>query len=395
MDATTSKDAGIAASGSAGYSNFALFAMLFVVCSAFSSQMVMPMWVGAVIADYGISKSAAGSIASAELFTVAVMSVLGALIINRMDRRLMAFVGIVILIAGNGLSVVTQDAVVLTLLRMLCGIGKGFAVAAVFSTVAQAPNPTRGFALTNAAYAALGAFYFLIIPDQIKSLGAAGAFLVITIVTAAGLVLLPWMPSIKAEKKPVMEDLRSLANPAGLLALVGLSGVMLGHAIVWIFIQVIGTSEGLTLDQIGVVLALSMLVTVAGPATAHILPPRIGLARPIGWALSIKAVLALLLVAGFGPAFYWFGAPAFSVISLFIVPFVMGLLSHIDRSGRLAASGSAAMTLGSSAGSLIGGFTADHLGYVALGWMACLVFALSAVFLLPAARRADRAVRQG
>jgi len=378
-----------------GYSFFGLCAMLFVVCSAFSSQMVMPMWVGAVITDYRLSETAAGAIASAELFTVAVMSVIGALIVNRMDRRLMALIGILILIVGNGLSIVMHDVVLLTGLRMLCGIGKGFTVAAVFSTIAQAPNPTRAFALTNAAYAALGAFYFLLIPNQIKALGASGAFLVITIVTAVGLLLLPWMPRVKAQAAPVMEDLRALLTPAGLVALAGLAGVMLGHSIIWIFVQMIGTSEGLTLDQVGIVLSLSMLVTIAGPATAHVLPSSLGLWRPMAWALGIKAALAILLVANLGAAVYWISAPAFSVISLFVVPFVMGLLSKIDTSGRLAASGSAAMTLGSSAGSLIGGWTAETLGYGALGWMAAFIFAASAVFLLPQAFRADRAAATG
>jgi len=278
-------------------------------------------------------------------------------------------------------------------LRILCGIGKGMTVAAIFSTIALAPNPTRAFALTNGAYAALGAFYFLLIPKQIEALGAGGAFLVIFIVSALGLLLLPLMPRVKASPQPMMEDLRALANPTGLIVLAGLAGVMLGHGVIWMFMQLIGTSAGLSLQAVGTVLALAMAVTVAGPATAHVLPTSLGITRPLACALVLKALLATILVMSLGPAVFWVTAPAFNILSLFIVPFVMGLLSRIDTTGRLAASGSAAMTLGGSLGSLIGGLTTEHIGFGALGVVACVAFGLSAFALLPTSRLYDRQPR--
>ena len=53
-----------------------LIATIFVVCTAFSSQMLTPLWVGAIIDDYQFTEKTAGRIASIEFITVGIVSLL-------------------------------------------------------------------------------------------------------------------------------------------------------------------------------------------------------------------------------------------------------------------------------------------------------------------------------
>src|SRR5690606_27545231 len=86
--------------------------------------------------------------------------------------------------------------------------------------------------------------------------------------------------------------------------------------------------------------------------------------------------ITLLLVYTSVQWLYASMVPLFLLLTLFMVPYFMGMLSLADPAGRLAAAASAAMTMGSSLGSLAGGWTADHLDYQGLGWLAAVSFLL-------------------
>ena len=77
--------------------------------------------------------------------------------------------------------------------------------------------------------------------------------------------------------------------------------------------------------------------------------------------------------------------PLFLFLSLFITPYVMGLLSEADPAGRLAAAASAAMTAGSSSGAFIGGLALTYAGLPGLGWVAAAQFAVFTLLILIAA----------
>ena len=68
--------------------------------------------------------------------------------------------------------------------------------------------------------------------------------------------------------------------------------------------------------------------------------------------------------------------PAFLILTFFITPYVMGLLSLADPAGRLAGASSGVIAAGSAVGSAIGGLVVDSAGYVGLAW------AVAAFFLL-------------
>ena len=127
--------------------------MLFVVCCAFSSQMVMPLWVGAVIDDTGLSEAAVGRIGSLEFLAVAAVSVLVALRIQLFPTRRTAALGVALLVIGNVAAAWADRELTLTLARMLCGIGKGLVVAIAASLIVRVSGvELSGVALAISAW---------------------------------------------------------------------------------------------------------------------------------------------------------------------------------------------------------------------------------------------------
>jgi len=357
-------------------------ALLVIVCSAFSSQMVMPLWVGSVIDDLGLSEAAAGRIGSFEFMAVAAVSLLVALRIQIFPTRKTAMAGIALLILGNMFSAFASSETELIFTRILCGLGKGMVVAIVFSLAAGSSRPTRAFAMLNIVYALFSTVFYLVVPYSIQWNGAAGAFLTMAGVAMIGAMLLPRFPSERlASSELTGLSLRALPT-FGFLAFAGLIILWSGHNMIWTFIERIGVRDGMDVRAIGAVLSLSAFLTIAGPGLVRLLDTRLGYGTPMIAAILLKMIA--VLVAGYvvSSTAFTIAVPAFMFLTLFITPYVMGVLSLADPAGRLAAASSAAMTAGSSAGAWLGGAALDALGYEGLSWGAFTHFAVFAAIMI-------------
>ena len=345
-------------------------ALLFVVCCAFSSQMVMPLWVGAVIDDTGLSEAAVGRIGSLEFLAVAAVSVLVALRIQLFPTRRTAALGVALLVIGNVAAAWADRELTLTLARMLCGIGKGLVVAIAFSLAAGSPRPTRAFAVLNITYALFSTFFYLTVPYAIQWEGAAGAFLSMAGVAVAGALFMPGFPKDRLAASEI-SGLSLRALPAfGFIAFAALIILWSGNNVVWTFIARIGARDGLDVTAIGRVLSLSAFITIAGPSLARAVDTRFGYRLPMIAATALLIVTVLVIGYVSAPASFTVAACAFMLLPLFVTPYVMGLLSLADPAGRLAAASSAAMTAGSSLGAWIGGMAiAAGYGWTSTGWV--------------------------
>ena len=172
-----------------------LVATIFVICTAFSSQMLTPLWVGAIIDDYQFTERLAGRIASIEFITVGIVSLLIAARIHLFNVRSLSIVGLVCLLLGNGGSVLVTEITLLTVCRTVAGIGKGLIVAGIFSLFARTASPTRSFAILNGSYSAFSAGFYLIVPFFVERNGASGAFMIMFIITVLGSLLAWWVPT--------------------------------------------------------------------------------------------------------------------------------------------------------------------------------------------------------
>lgn len=350
--------------------------LVFVVCTGFSSQMVMPLWIGAIIDDYGLSRSVAGSIGAAEMAVVAIVSFALAIRVHRFKARPTVMVGLACLVCGNLLAAFMTDPISLTAARILVGCGKGIVVTISFSLAAGTSHPIRAFAVLNASYALFSTAFFLVMPSVIAASGASGCFAVLSAVSLASVLAMVRYPERRMHGTDMHRiSLRDIQG-YGLLAFGALIVLWIGHNAVWTFVERIGLRMDFTPAQVGQVLSVAAFITICGPSLARVIDTRFGHTQPVLAAISVKIVITLLLVYTTTQWMYAMLVPGFLLLALFMLPYFQGILSLADPAGRLAAAASAAMTMGSSLGSLLGGWTADTFDYEGLGWMAAACFAI-------------------
>lgn len=348
--------------------------LVVAACMGFSSQILMPMWIGQVIDGYHTPAPIAARIASAEMFLVAATSVVVAMLLGRLPRARLPWLGMLLLVAGNFLCIYLDTSAGLLACRALTGIGKGLLVAALFSIAGQTVRPTKTFALLNGAYAAVSAAAFLAAPYFVARFGPRGIFALMTCLALVGVAFLPGLPRGAV---PALSRARLTLRipPAGLAVIAAFFFFWTAHEMVWTFAERLGVRIGLDLPAIGQVLAASALAAVAGPVLAHILELRHGVLRPLVAAIVIVALSAWAIAQTHSAALFIVAVLVLSILTLFATPYFQGLLATADPSGRLAALSVATSTAGGSFGALVGAQVLDLGGYGALGPAACAILA--------------------
>jgi predicted MFS family arabinose efflux permease len=351
--------------------------------------MLVPIWIGQVIEKFALSAGRAGTIASIEFFAVALTSLGMATLLGRLPSRRTCILGTALLLIGNLTCVFAPSIEVLTLARVICGVGKGLVVAVIFGLAGQTANPVRSFAVLNAAYAGFSAALFLIVPAVVKQQGVAGVFGTMVGLTLIGMLFLPWVPQSRRDAAEASWRQSLPLVPLGLLMLLGLAIMWTAHGAIWVFIERIGVRNGLPLATIGAVLSVGAVLSILGPLSSQVLEIKRGATLPIIGGIVSLAVTAGLLCFVSAPVAYYLATPLFSMSGLFLMPYIAGLLGYVDPSGKLAASSSAFMTLGGSLGPFIGGWVIEFAGYPTLAFAVWALFGLVLVVMLPLAFKHD------
>lgn len=365
-------------------------AVVVIVTTAFSSQMAMPLWIGAIIDTYELSRSVAGAIGGAEMAVVAIVSVAMAFRIHRYSARPAVMIGLACLIGGNLGAGFVQDAPALAVARILAGCGKGIIVTISYSLAARASHPMRAFAAITAAYAIFATALFLVMPSVIEAAHASGCFALLAALSLVSAMFMPWFPANRMQNTDIHRVNLRAVQRYGLTAMAALIITGIGHSAIWTFVERIGLGLALTPAEIGQVLSAAAFTAIGGPWLARFIDTRFGYTPPLIAAVSAMIAIGLLLVYSTAQSTYVFLVPAFMLLVAFVSPYFLSILSVADPAGRLAAAATAAMTMGGSLGAIVGGWTADRLDYRGLGWVAASHFFVAIVLLLITSRLENR-----
>lgn len=347
--------------------------LVLATCAAFTSQMAVPLWVGAVIDSFGFTAETAGTIAAVEFTTVAIASYAVAIRIHAFSVRKLCAIGFALLIVANAVSTQLDSASTLTAVRAVAGVGKGLVISAAFGLAGRSTSPARAFALLNGGYTLFAAVTYYTLPYAIKDFGAAGAWGFLCVATILGACLVPAIPTARTDESSSPEissaPLRT-SGLGGLLALLALVVLVGGSSVVWTFIERIGLRTGLSITEVGMVLSAAAIITIIGPALAHRLDTRVGYRLPIVAGVGVKLLIAGVLGTVTSAVIFIATVPFFNAAMLLAVPYLQALMSLADPKGRFAAAAGASMTLGAALGAYVGGVTVTHFGLNHVGTVA-------------------------
>jgi predicted MFS family arabinose efflux permease len=294
-------------------------------------------------------------------------------------------------ILGSIAPVVSASYVPLLLSRLMAGIGCGLISAVVLSVIGTSRNPDRTFSL-----------YYLIAFGGSALLVPVGVWAISRFLVAGGYILLAVLlvfvylaansfPSVvRTEAKGRMHMSRSAIRTMPALWCLGLSlFYWIGFGGVWAFVERLGIRANLSHAEIGSVLSLGPLASIAGAICASILHTRLG-RSPILLA-SIALAMMSIVMLGWVTSRHSFVAAvlALSYVWPLFLAYLGGTMAAIDPSGRIVAMSVTSQTLGMAIGPAAAGVAAGYFGYVGIAAMAliCCTIALICLGLMVGSRR--------
>lgn len=370
-----------------------VYALLaFVATAGFFYINIMSAIVDGLITGWGFNNAQAGTVAAANIYGASAGALTAALVVRRLRWRptLGLLLGVLLLL--DLASIAVREPTPLALLRALHGFVGGMAVGVSYSVMARTQSPDRAFGMLLLVQFGLAGLGLMVLPPLVPTHGAQILFLVLASFSAVALLVLPLLPHFD-DARVVQGERKTLSASARRIAIFTLLAMFLfqgGNMALSAFIIGVGERFGLARDFISHTLGWATWIGALGAVAV------IATGTPRNRLHPLLIAFALTLIGT--AAFFWSGNKAVFFIAnvgtaitwSFVVPCLFGMLSQLDRSGRLATLAGFVSKMGLASGPLLAGWVLRGGGDHALIATALAILALSTVATLSGAHRLDK-----
>ena len=377
----------------------AAFILSFLATAGFFYVNIMGAIVSGLVDGLHLSAAEAGRIGACNVYGAAVGAFCAVLIVRRVPWRGAAVLLLSALISLDLWSTEVHSAQLLTVLRLLHGCAGGLLVGISYAVIARTRSPDRCFGALMVVQSSLGGLGLMFLPRLVLPYGASVLFLALAAFSLVALILLPFLPdyptgAVPVARAPAAGPAPSSAwSPGLLIALMAVFFFQAGNMALSAYIIELGRAYGLGLnfvaDTIGVsgwIATLGALLVIAlADRGSRKLPIAIGslLALFGNAAFHWSALAGVYLTANIVTAIMWF----------FVIPYLLGLCSAFDRTGRSASLAGLFSKLGLASGpyaaSLLIGSTPSYAAVIDLAVVALALATLCGVI---AARMEERSL---
>jgi predicted MFS family arabinose efflux permease len=353
-------------------------ALMVAHCAGMIDLVALPVWVGALIANYGFSPQQAGGLATLFLLGAVATSLVFAPRFNRIDARLMTIVGFLGAAAAFFVASLSSGFAAMALCHIVAGASVGCALSFTHGTIAHSNHPHRLFAIVGLSLGVFAIVFLGATPNLIVAFDGPALFRTFTVIMAVAAVaaFLAFPKATKRLDEDIVAEVTHL-KPAVWFGIAGVSCMALTQAMMFSFLERIGIDRGFGRDAVtGVLIALGFVSLIPAPLAALLekrLPPNaVLMTGPIVQALIAIAIALSSTLPG-----YAIPAALFAPVMIFTHTFAFGVLSKLDPTSRALAGTPAMLMIGAAVGPILGGVLVQAFGYQALGVAAAVIAAIA------------------
>ena len=349
----------------------------------------MPLQVGSLIDGYGLSATAAGSVGFFQVGCMAVGMILFSRIVHRFRLLGVCLCGIAVaVVADVAIFGAPANLALLCLIAAISGLGYALMLSATVSAPAASAQPERVYAISNSLGLLMLVGVLSLLPLANSYFGVRGIFLGIAITLAASVPMILGLRFARA--KTNVSTVGHGAIPGRIPLVIMWSLASMGMGAVWPFAERIGHSLALSGPLIGVILSISVFLSVLGSAAAafvnKLMDRRVGLM--IGFVGSAASCLMLSLSNGVW--MFAVSASLFWVFCIYLFVLLLGTSATLDSTGRLATLCTGCERLAYSVGAPIGGLFVDMGSFRGIGIFSATVCLIAVPFCMPGLIKALR-----
>ena len=356
----------------------ALVVALYMGLVGYGVLVGIPVIATAWATKLGFSEIEVGRVAGMDLGGLSFGAVIAAWMINRVNRRLLVVIGILIATTANIMCLKYVDYDQVLWLRLAAGFGSGIYSSVAIAVFGMSVRPALAYNLMLFSFAFSQALEMRFLP----TLSMNGIYWVFIVCFLATLPFVPWLqseaktgPSDKGSTPEISSPRFPSYLPWICLGAIFLTYVNIGSY--WTYIELAALEGGTNAEFVGSVLIWVSLCSFLGCLVATLLSNRFGLLRPLLVALSTTTLCVAILIFGVSEAKFLASVLIFNLVWIFTDVYQMGSLANFDHGGRYSAYLPAAQGFGQMVGPNI---SASLLG-ANLGYSGVFAFCASATLL--------------
>ena len=175
--------------------NRAIVAGLLLYMLAPLGMTLIPLMVGAAVTDLGLSDSEVGYLASIDLMGLAFISITAMLWVRRYSWHLIARLSLIVIVAGNLLSIWAESFTAISAARFLTEMGSGGIYALALVTLGETKSPDRSYSFGIASTIAVSVAIFLWFPSFIGRYGIDFIFAFHIVLVLLIFPAIRWLPT--------------------------------------------------------------------------------------------------------------------------------------------------------------------------------------------------------
>ena len=359
-----------------------LIIALYMVLVGYGVLVGIPVISTAWVTKLGFTEVEVGRVAGMDLGGLAAGSVFTAWIIQKVNRRILVFFGIIIAVVANALCIRYVDYETVLYLRFMSGFGSGIYTSVAVAVFGMSIRPALAYNLMLFSFAFSQALEMQVLP-QLSMNGIYTAFIVCFLITIPFLGWLQSYPVSKNSDQPHAQPQRK-NNKHSLVPWICLFAIFLTYINIgayWTYIELAALDANTNADLVGSTLVWASFCSLLGCFIATLLSNRFGLIRPLLIALITMATGVGLLSFGITEPKFLMSVFTFNLLWIFTDVYQMGSLANFDDGGRYSAYLPASQGLGQIVGpNIAASILSFNLGYESV-FMMCWAAAMLAMVI--------------
>lgn len=313
---------------------------IFVALVGYTVMVSVPVLSTALVQKVGFTEEQVGRIWGADLGGLSLGAVIAAMLVARMNRRHLVFIGVGLSLVANALCMFFTDYDVMLALRFLAGTGSGIFTAVAVVTLGGTTNPTTAYNLELIGFAFSTALELNYLPQLTMN----QIYLFFMVLSGLCAVLVFWIPARPLNKEQLAEQTRhqtiqgnwSVPKVMPLLCLIAICFTYINIGGYFTYIELAALADGVSQEWSGSVLTWSSFLGIAGCVIAYVCT-RFGLFKPLFWSLATMAVIVAMLALGINDMNLAVSLFGFMTLWTFVDVYQSSMIAHMDRSGSLVA----------------------------------------------------------
>ncbi len=306
----------------------------------YSVMVSVPVLSTAMVGMLGFSEEQVGRVWGADLGGLSLGAILTALLVARVNRRLLVWAGVILSIGGNALCMVFVGYEQVLWLRVAAGIGSGIFTAVAVVSLGGTTKPVRAFNMLLFAFAFSTALELHVLPQLTMN----EIYLFFIGLSSVCVFFLRWLPirPLNTEELARQEESQDQVedwNVPRLLPVVCLIAIAFTYVNIggyYTYIELAAHADGIAKDWIGPLLTWSSIFAIVGCVIA-LLCTRFGLFKPLFVSLLLMATIVIMLSGGITDTNVLVSLFSFMTLWTFVDVYQSAMMAHMDRGGSLVA----------------------------------------------------------